>query len=438
MTKISVFGLGYVGCVTAACLATEGHDIIGVDINRQKVDKINSGEPTVIEEGITPLIKRSVKNGKLRATMDVMDAIANSEISLICVGTPSNPDGSIDLSYIKRVCKDIGEVLASKKDHTVVIRSTIFPGSTENVLVPIIEDASKKKSGKDFGICVNPEFMREGSSVSDFYNPELIVIGSIDKSGDHIQQIYDDIKKIKAPLIRTDIKTAEFIKYVNNSFHALKVCFSNEIGRICKKLGIDGNKIMDIFCMDKKLNLSSYYLKPGLPFGGSCLPKDLQVLVHNSKKIGLDCPILESITNSNQKHLENCIKLILEQRRKKIGILGLAFKAGTDDIRGSPNVEIAESLIRNGCEIAIYDSNVSIENLFGSNRAFIEKKIPKIASLMATSIKEVIDRSEVLVIAQKSKEFENIAGMMREDQILVDFVKIAKPEEVKGKYVRLC
>jgi len=436
--KISVLGLGYVGCVTAACLATEGHEIIGVDVNRQKVDEINSGKPTVIEKDLDPFVKQAVKSGKLKATTDAGEAVINSELSLICVGTPSNSNGSLDLTHVKKVCEDIGRVLATKKDfHVVVIRSTVLPGSTEDVLIPVLEKSSQKRVFEDFGVCVNPEFMREGSGIYDFYNPERIVIGTLDqKSGDLVEKMYTNLD---APTIRTDIKTAEMIKYVDNSFHGLKVCFANEIGNICKKLGIDSHEVMNIFCMDKKLNLSPYYLRPGLAFGGSCIPKDLRALVYKSKRLDLDSSVLESILDSNQKHKEKCVNLILEQKKKKIGIFGLSFKAGTDDIRESPTVDIIETLLGKGYDVHVYDCDLSIQDIFGANRAYIEKKIPHITSLLCSSIREVVDRSDVLVLSNQSEEFKEIPKMMRDDHILIDFVRLIEPNDVKkGRYVGIC
>jgi len=436
--KISVFGLGYVGCVTAACLAEEGHDIIGVDINKKKVDEINSGKPTIIEKGLNSLVEKNMRNDRLKATTNSNQAIINSELSLICVGTPSYPNGDINLEYIKNVSKEIGNALAAKnRFHTIVIRSTVLPGTTEGVIIPILENVSQKKASEDFGICINPEFMREGNGVYDFYNPERIVIGCRDKrSSDLVEEVYRSIESIKAPIVKTNIKTAEMIKYVDNAFHGLKVAFANEIGDICKKIGIDSHEVMNIFCMDKKLNLSPYYLKPGLSFGGSCIPKDLRALVYKARRLDQDCPVLESILDSNEKHKEKSIELILEQKKRKIGIFGLAFKAGTDDVRESPIVDIVETLIGKGYKLHIYDSNISIQDIFGSNRAFIEEKIPHITSLLCSSMKEVVDNSEILVLSNNSEEFKKIPEMMRDDHVLIDFVRLIEPKEVKrGKYV---
>ncbi|MCJ7646138.1 nucleotide sugar dehydrogenase, partial [bacterium] len=287
--RISVFGLGYVGCVSAACLARDGHKVMGVDINQNKVDIINSGRSPVVEKDIDEIIKEVVKSQKLIATTDVKEAVGNSEISMICVGTPSNDNGSLDLKYVKRVCVEIGTGLREKDEyHVVVVRSTMLPSSVEEELIPILEKTSGKKAGVDFGVCMNPEFMREGSSVYDFYHPPMTVIGELDKrSGGIVEEIYANID---APVVRTAIRVAEMIKYVSNAFHGLKVCFANEIGNICKKLGIDSHEVMEIFCMDKKLSLSPYYLKPGFAFGGSCLPKDLRALLYRGRREDLRLP----------------------------------------------------------------------------------------------------------------------------------------------------
>ncbi|MCK4817040.1 UDP-glucose/GDP-mannose dehydrogenase family protein, partial [bacterium] len=333
--NISIFGLGYVGAVTAACLAKGNHVVVGVELKEEKVEAMNHGKAPFYEKDLDGLISHAVEKNKLRATTDVKNAVEKSEISLICVGTPSNPDGSLNLDYVKNVCKDIGSALKYKNEfHVVVIRSTILPGSTGNILIPILEKASEKKSSVDFGVCVNPEFMREGQAIYDFFNPERIVIGESDeRSGDYVAEIYDDIH---AAIIRTDIKTAEMVKYVDNTFHAIKVTFANEIGSVCKRLGIDAHEIMDIFCKDRKLNLSSYYLKPGFAFGGSCLPKDLSALLSKAGELKLSCPLLESIIPSNQEHIDRVVELIISQNKRRIGIFGLSFKSGTSDTRESP------------------------------------------------------------------------------------------------------
>jgi GDP-mannose 6-dehydrogenase len=436
--RISVFGLGYVGCVSAACLAQDGHKVMGVDINQNKVDIINSGRSPVVEKDIDEIIKEVVKSQKLIATTDVREAVRNSEISMICVGTPSNDNGSLDLKYVKRVCVEIGTGLREKDEyHVVVVRSTVLPSSVEEELIPILEKSSGKKAGVDFGVCMNPEFMREGSSVYDFYHPPMTVIGELDKrSGGIVEEIYANID---APVVRTAIRVAEMIKYVSNAFHGLKVCFANEIGNICKKLGIDGHQVMEIFCMDTKLNLSPCYLKPGFAFGGSCLPKDLRALLYRGRREDLRLPLLDSILDSNENQVKMGIDLITKTKKKKIGIFGFSFKPGTDDLRESPMVELIEILLGKGYKISIYDKNVSIAKIFGANKEYIEKEIPHISSLMSSSIEEVLSRSEVLVIGNNSEEFKQIPKLMREGQIMIDLVRIANGKnEAKSEYEGIC
>jgi len=436
--KISVFGLGYVGCVSAACLAQNGHKVIGVDINQNKVDIINSGRSPVVEKDIDGIIKGVVTTQKLIATRDVKDAVRNSEISMLCVGTPSNDNGSLNLNHLKRVCAEIGTGLWEKDDyHVVVVRSTVLPGSVEGELIPVLEKTSGKKAGAHFGVCMNPEFMREGSSVYDFYHPPMIVIGELDKrSGDAVKKVYANID---APVVTISIKVAEMIKYVNNAFHGLKVCFANEIGNICKKLGIDSHQVMEIFCMDTKLNLSSYYLKPGFAFGGSCLPKDLRALLYKGQREDLRLPLLSSILDSNANQVKMGVNLITRTKKKKIGIFGFSFKPGTDDLRESPMVELIETLLGKGYKISIYDKNVSIAKIFGANKQYIEKEIPHISSLMCSSIEEVVEKSEVLVIGNDSESLKRIPKLMRKGQIIVDLVKVIdNGNKIGGKYYGIC
>jgi len=436
--KISVFGLGYVGCVCAACLARNGHKVIGVDVNQNKVDILNSGRSPVVEKDVDGIIKKVVNAKILTSTTDVIETVRNSEISLICVGTPSKENGSLDLKYVKRVCAEIGTGLRQKATyHVVAVRSTMLPGSVEGEVIPALERTSGKKAGSDFGVCMNPEFMREGSSVYDFYHPPMIIIGELDKrSGDTVKDIYAGID---APVIRTSIKVAEIIKYVNNAFHGLKVSFANEIGNICKKLRIDSHQVMEIFCMDRKLNLSPYYLKPGFAFGGSCLPKDLRALLYKGQKEDLRLPLLSSILESNENQIKTGIDLIRKTKKKKIGIFGFSFKSGTDDLRESPMVELIETLLGKGYKISIYDRNVSIAKIFGANKQYIEKEIPHISSLMCSSMEEVLSRSEVLVIGNNSEEFRKISKLMRKDQIMIDFAGIANGKGgTKSQYEGIC
>lgn len=420
--RISVFGLGYVGCTTAACLAKDGHDVIGVDINVEKVKIINNGRSPIVEKDLDKIVSRMVKKKKLRATVNSKEAVRNSEVSLICVGTPSNNNGSLNLNHIRRVCKDIGLALSGNNTfHVVVIRSTLLPGITEGKLIPNLERHSGRKVNLHFGVCVNPEFLREGSSVDDFYNPPIIVIGEAnEKSGKIVENMY---RNFTASVIRTTIKTAEMIKYVSNAFHALKICFANEIGNICKREGIDSGEVMRIFCMDTQLNLSPRYLQPGFAFGGSCLPKDLRALVHKGRQMDLDLPVLESILQSNEIQIKNGIDLIWKTKKKKIGILGLSFKPGTDDLRESPIVRVVEILIGKGLNVKIYDKNVSVAKLFGANKQYIMEKIPCISSLLLSSVERVIEESEVIVVGYKDEDFGRALQTVGKNKIIIDFAR---------------
>lgn len=427
MTTISIFGLGYVGSISAACFAGNGHQVIGVDVSLTKVEMINRGQSPIIEKGLTALLRRSVDGGRIRATTDATQAVQDSEISIICVGTPSNPNGSLNLSYVQRVCADIGQALASKDSyHVVVARSTMLPGSTEEVVIPALEQASGKKAGRDFGVCFNPEFMREGSSVEDFYNPPFTVIGGDDERAIAVTtRLY---AMLDAPLFVVPFKVAEMIKYANNAFHALKVTFANEIGNICKQQNIDSHQVMDIFCQDTKLNLSPYYLKPGFAFGGSCLPKDLRALLYHCRHLDVHLPVLETILPSNRHQVDVAYQMVKRTGRKRVGMLGFSFKAGTDDLRESPMVELIERLIGKGYQVRVYDKNVSLANLQGANREYIGREIPHIASLMADSTDEVLDSSEVIIVGNKSPEFETVLAQLRDGQTVIDLVRITERE----------
>ena len=356
--RLSVFGLGYVGCVSAACFAREGHEVLGVDVNRTKVEIINGGKSPIVEAGVGELIGEMVARRKLRATTDPAEAVAASEISLVCVGTPSSPDGSLDLANVKRVCAEIGGALKTKRGpHTVVIRSTMLPGTVESVVVPTLEASSGRKAGRDFGVCINPEFLREGTSLKDFYSPPFTLIGADEEgAAASVRRLYAGID---APILVVGVRTAEMIKYACNSFHALKVSFANEIGNLCKAFGIDSREVMDAFCLDTKLNLSPYYLKPGFAFGGSCLPKDLRALSRKAEMLGVDVPVLSAVLSSNRLQVERAVEMVLRTGKRRVGLLGLSFKAGTDDLRESPAVALVEALIAEGMELAIYDRNVA-------------------------------------------------------------------------------
>ncbi len=431
--NISVFGLGYVGAITAACLADNGHYVIGVDTDEYKVNMINKGESPIIEKGIEDLIFKNYNEDRLKATTNAFKAIKDSEISLICVGTPSLRNGKLDLYFVKRVSKHIGKALNQKSEyHIVVVRSTVLPGTVEGVVLPNLEKHSKKISGKHFGVVFNPEFLREATAVNDFYNPPKIVIGQIKKEdGEKVRHLYDGIQ---SPIIYTNIKIAELVKYCDNAFHALKISFANEIGTICKRLGIDSHLVMDIFCQDTILNLSPTYLKPGYAFGGSCLPKDLRAISYFARHNDIDLPVLNSIINSNNSQVINALELIKNKRRKKIGFLGFAFKAGTDDLRESPVVTLIETLLGQGYEIQIYDKSVNLSFLRGTNKKYIEERIPHVASLIRENIKDIIKFAEVLVIGNKEKEFEKVLKKASKNQVIIDLVRISDNVQTFANY----
>lgn len=435
--RISIFGLGYVGAVSAGCLASEGHEVVGVDPVQTKVDLISSGRSPIVEAEIDELISAGVKQGRLRATTDHVEAIKNTELSFVCVGTPSQPNGNLDLRYIRRICEQIGQALKGKSArHTIVIRSTILPGTMFKIVIPILEEASGKKAGSDFGVCHNPEFLREGSAVRDFHAPPKTVIGELDKaSGDQLSALY---AKLDAPLIRTSLETAEMVKYVDNSWHALKIGFANEIGNLCKAFSIDAHAVMNIFCQDKKLNISPAYLLPGFAFGGSCLPKDLRALGYQAKINDLELPILSAILPSNELQIARGLQLIMEKGHKKVGILGFSFKAGTDDLRESPVIEVIERLLGKGFDLRIYDKNVNIASLVGANRDFILNRIPHISKLMVGGIDAVLDHAETIVIGNKDPEFRVVPERLREEQLLIDFVRISDKRSENGKYDGIC
>ena len=436
--NLSIFGLGYVGCVSAGCFAREGNSVIGVDVNPAKVAMINRGESTIVEEGIAELIQDVVQAGRLRATTDVADAVENSSISMICVGTPSNPNGSIDLSYIERVCEQIGSVLRGKEEpHLVVIRSTVLPGTIESVVIPTLERTSGKQRGEGFEVCSNPEFLREGSSIRDFYDPPFTLIGaSGEAAAAPLAELYGSIS---APLYVAEIRAAEMVKYACNCFHGLKVSFANEMGNICKALGIDSHEVMKIFCADTKLNISPAYLKPGFAFGGSCLPKDLRAITYKAKQLDVETPVLSATLESNRRQIERAIDMVLETGHRQIGVLGLSFKEGTDDLRESPMVALVETLIGKGMELTIYDRNVSQAGLIGANREFIERHIPHIWSLMRDDLDEVVGSAGTLILGNKAEEFRDIKTRRRSDQTVIDLARVLEGQVSNGNgYQGIC
>lgn len=435
--RISVFGLGYVGTISAGCLAKEGHQVIGVDVHPTKVDMINAGQTPIIEAEIGEIIADVVAQGRLTATTSSSKAVKESDVSLVCVGTPSMENGDLDLDFVKRVSREIGNNLRSKNGyHVVVMRSTMLPGSMHEVVIPTLEQNAEKEAGRDFGVCINPEFLREGTAVYDFYHPPKTVVGVDDERvSDLIQVLYANLP---GPKIQTDIRTAEMVKYADNVWHAVKICFANEIGNICKELEIDSHDVMDIFCRDTKLNISPYYLKPGFAFGGSCLPKDVRALTYKGKMLDLELPILNAILTSNRYQVQRGLQRIMGCGKKRIGILGFSFKAGTDDLRESPVVDVIEKLLGKGYAIKIYDHSVNLALLVGANRQFIEERIPHIAKLMAESLEEVLEHGDVLVIGNKSEEFKIIEQTVRPGQIVIDLVRLWNNPQGFDEYEGIC
>jgi GDP-mannose 6-dehydrogenase len=419
---VSVFGLGYVGCVTAACLADRGFRVIGVDVAQSKVDLINAGRATIVEEGIAELVTAGHAAGRLSATTVVSDAVRASSISLVCVGTPSQANGNLDLQFVQRVCSQIGEALKTKSErHTIVIRSTVFPGTTETLARPALEQASGKRAGADFGLSMNPEFLREGTSIRDFNAPPFTVIGADDEiTGRDVAVLYEGID---APLHVVATGVAEMLKYACNAYHGVKVGFANEIGNICKALGVDSHEVMKLFVQDTKLNVSKAYLMPGFAFGGSCLPKDLRAITYRARQLDVATPILSGTLTSNDAQIDRAFDMIMAARHRRVGVLGLAFKEGTDDLRESPMVSLVERLIGKGLEVAIYDREVSQANLIGANKEYIEREIPHVWTLFRPSISDVLAHAETVIIGNGSKEFRALDGQIRDGQYVVDLVR---------------
>lgn len=421
--NISIFGLGYVGCVSLGCLAQNGHKVIGVDVVQHKIDLINSGKPTIIEKDIDTIIEEQHKAGRISATTDNIQAVKDTDVSIICVGTPSTGNGHLNLEYIYNTARGIGEALKEKDGfHVIAIRSTVLLGTNQEV-GKLIEEASGKKRNEAFAVVSNPEFLREGSAVKDYYNPPVTVIGSENERGLEIMaEIY---RKVDGPIEKTDIKVAEIIKYVNNSFHALKITFANEVGNICKKLGIDSHQVMDLFCKDTHLNISPYYFKPGFAYGGSCLPKDLKALNTIAHDAYLNSPVLDAIERSNQNQKRTALEMITSKGKRKVGILGLSFKKGTDDLRYSPIVEVTESLLGKGYEICIFDEKVNLSNITGTNKHYIDTRIPHLSRLLKNDLKEVVESSELLVISQQDDRYRDLVDQYPDKQF-IDLVRVVK------------
>ncbi len=424
--RIAVFGMGYIGCVSAACLANEGHQVIGVDISPDKVRLINQGVSPIIEERIPELLKAQVEAGRLHATTDSAKALLESELCFVCVGTPSRANGDLELGYLTRVSSELGLALKdAPAGYPIVYRSTMLPGTVEDLLVPLLESHSGKRAGVEFDVCFHPEFLREGSAVADFYEPPKTVVGTTSQA--LVEQLRNLYCFLHAPFFATSIRVAEAIKYADNAFHALKIGFANEIGRFCKKLEIDSWQVMEIFCQDKKLNISPYYLLPGFAFGGSCLPKDLRALTYRAKVEDIDLPILNSVLPSNQEQILHALHRIQAEGKKRVGILGLTFKQGTDDLRESATVSLVEMLLGKGYQIKIFDEHVNLARLIGSNREFLEQRIPHVASLLTSSLDEMLEGAEIVVVGQKHPEFLRRATTLGPNVLVYDLVRAFGP-----------
>ena len=436
--RISIFGLGYVGAVSLACLARDGHSVIGVDIDNAKLELIRDGKTPVVEEGMVDLMAQVAASGRVRVTTDVIQAVLDSEVSLICVGTPSAPNGSQDQSAIIKLTHDLGRAMRGKADgHVFVFRSTLVPGTVEEALRPLVERESGKREGEDFHVCFQPEFLREGTSIRDYDRPPFTVVGANSEAS--VTRLRELFGHLPCEFLATSIRAAEVVKYCCNNFHALKITFANEIARLCEGLGVDAFEVMDLVCKDRQLNISPAYLKPGFAFGGSCLPKDLRATLYLAKTRDVELPMLGNVLASNRVHVEHAIAKVLSSGRRRVGMIGLSFKTGTDDLRESPLVQIAEQFIGKGLSLLVYDPEVHLSRLLGANRRFIEQHVPHIGSLMREDIESVISSSDILVVGLSSPPiFEALARHVRDDQIVLDLVNIPRRETLRGKVVGLC
>jgi len=437
--SISIFGLGYVGSVSAACLARGGHRVTGVDVNSAKVEMLASGRSPILEPRMSELVAEGHKAHRLHATTDGVAAVRDSDISFVCVGTPSLRSGKLDLSHIEHVAREIGTALKEKQSHhVVVLRSTVLPGTTESLVIPILQNASGRRAGADFTVCYNPEFMREGSSVADFLEPPYTILGA--QSPEHLTLLRKIYESTPGPRFETSIPVAEMVKYASNVFHAVKVGFANEMGTLCKHLGIDTETVTRIFTSDTKLNISPAYLSPGFAFGGSCLPKDLRALAYRAKELDLSLPLLEALMPSNAEHLDRAVDAVLHTNKKKVSLLGLSFKAGTDDLRESPQVQLVKRLLGEGCQVRIWDRDVSLGCLAGSNRQYVEEVIPHIGSLLSADLEQVVRSAEVVILGNKSAKREELSQYLDPSQIVLDLVNLDRSHrpEKPAEYLGIC
>ena len=436
--NISIFGLGYVGAVSLACLARDGHQVIGVDVDRTKLDLIAAGKTPVVEEGMVDLMANTVASGRIRVTQDVREAVFGSAVSFVCVGTPSAPNGNQDQGALIRVAEQLGTALQTKKDpHVIVFRSTVVPGVTEETLRPILERASGKVEGVDFHVCFQPEFLREGSSIKDYDKPPFTIVGA--RGEESVGKLRELFGHLPCEFYTTSIRAAETVKYCCNNFHALKITFANETARLCEALSVDPFEVMDLVCKDTQLNISRAYLRPGFAFGGSCLPKDLRATAYIAKMRDVELPMLGAILGSNRAHIDHAIAKVMQSGRRRVGMLGLSFKAGTDDLRESPLVTLAEHFIGKGLQLLVYDPEVHLSSLLGANRRFIEQHVPHIGSLMRADISEVIANSDIVVVGlTDSRVLEGLRQHLRDDHIVVDLVKLPRGESLRGTLMGLC
>lgn len=437
--SISVFGLGYVGSVSAACFASMGHRVIGVDVNPAKVEMMESGKSPIIEARMSELVATGSSACRLHATTDSTAAVLESDVSFVCVGTPSLRNGKLDLSHIDKVAREIGAALKQKKSrHTFVLRSTVLPGTTESIVLPVLEQTSGRRAGADFTVAYNPEFMREGSAVADFLQPPYTILGAHDAA--HLDPLRELYKQTPGKVFETSIAVAEMVKYLSNAFHAVKVTFANEVGTLCKHLNVDAQAVTEIFTSDTRLNISPAYLSPGFAFGGSCLPKDVRALTYKAKELDLKLPMLESLLPSNVEHVERAVEAVMRTNKRKIAQLGLSFKAGTDDLRESPQVQLVKRLLGEGYEVKVWDEDVSLGRLAGSNRQYIEEVIPHIGSLLSADLEEVLKWGEVVIIGNKSAKKDELVRHLRQDQIVIDLVNLDRTSRPDGdaSYEGIC
>lgn len=436
--NISIFGLGYVGAVSLACLARDGHTVYGVDIDQTKLDLISSGQPPIVEEGIQETMAVAVGSGRVHVTRECSEAMANTDLSFVCVGTPSMKNGDQDLTAITRLTEQMGAALREKSDfHTIVIRSTVRPGTVLQTIEPLLEKHSGKRSGEDFGLCFQPEFLREGTSIKDYDNPPMTIVGcNSERSAKQLEDLFGDLP---GNFINTSVGTAEILKYACNAFHALKVTFANEIGRVAQSVEVDSREVMELVCEDKQLNISTAYMRPGFAFGGSCLPKDLRALLHVARERDVEIPMLAGLLPSNEVHVAHALDMILSRKTRKIGMVGLSFKSGTDDLRESPLLTLAEQLIGKGMQIKIYDPEVNLARIMGANKRYLEESIPHVAELMCESCEEVMDHGDVVILGLGDKQIvEEVRQRITAEKYLLDLVGLKDIDQLPCEYDGAC